>query len=461
MTRPLAVLCAATLLSACSLGPLYQAPETAMPAEWQTRVEGVGVWPDRRWWEGFRSVELDRVISDAITGNRDLSAAVQRIRQAEAQVRIAGAALAPALAGDAGAGRSWTQRGSAAGGGSASSSTYQAGLTANYQVDLFGGTAATAAAANAGLDASRFDRETVAITLRADVATTYFRLLSLRDRVRIAEETLELALDVLQLLERQRESGLSSDLETSQQRSAVAAQRGSIETLRLSERQTLDALAVLVGRAPQGFDVSGRSLGDLSLPPIAAGLPSDLLQRRPDIRKAEADLRAANLNVVAARAARFPSLNLNARSTLQAASLSAVVDGATLVSSIAGSLTAPIFDAGRLKSQEELSAARFQELAERYQGAILAALRDTEDALAATDASGRQYDLARIAYEQAREAYRIIDARFRAGTITFLNVLDAQRTVFQSSDALAQASLARYVGLVGLYKALGGGWEGP
>jgi NodT family efflux transporter outer membrane factor (OMF) lipoprotein len=442
-------------------------PRPPLPAAWDAagsvEAAGVGLWPDAQWWSGFGSAELDRLIAEAAANNSDLAAAAARIAQAEAQARIAGSYLLPTVGLGGDAGRSWTPNAVSRSGlsrASTMSSSYSTSLQAGYQVDLFGTNAADAEAARERLAASRYGREAVALTLHAQVANTFFQLLAVRDRLRYAMETLRIAEDVLGLLERQSRQGLSSDLEVAQQRSSVASQRAAIPALQQAERESLNALAVLLGRNPQGFRVETRSLLDLSIPPVRAGIPSQLLQRRPDIRQAEASLRAANLDTVASRAARFPTLDLTVRGGYQSAALSSLLDPAGLLYSLAGSLTAPLFTGGRLEAVEDLSAAQAREILQTYYGAILAALRDTENALGATSAAEEQQRFTAEAQSQAAEALRIVDARFRAGTVPFLNVLDAQRTVFQADDALVQATLARFNALVGLYAALGGGWNG-
>lgn len=465
---PMAALLAASLaLTGCDIGDAFVKPQTAAPAAWDAGNAGAGLWPDTTWWRDFGSNELDSLMTAAEAGNRDLGAALARIRQAEASAKIAGAALLPTLGADGGASRSWSPSSSA----SSSSNTQRAssgrivrnnfdvGLTAGYQVDLFGGNRAASDAALARLQSSRYDRETVMLTLHADLAASYFQLLSLRDRIRLAEDTLQNAQDVLNVLERQRQLGAASDLEVAQQRNSVATQRATIPLLRQSERETLTALALLLGRAPQGFSVAAQSLDDLRLPGVKAGLPSALLARRPDIRKAETDLLAANRDIAVAQAARLPSLDLTASGGLQSSALHTLLQPQSALYSIAASITAPLFQGGRLEGQEELNRARFAELAETYGKAAVTAFGDVEDALTGTANAAQRQAYVREAYDQAREAYRIVEARYRAGTVPFLNLLDAQRTVFQANDALAQAMLARFTALVDLYKALGGGWS--
>lgn len=471
--RLAAALIAALSATACSMVPEFSRPQVEIPQSWDSQRNATAdLWPSSLWWRGFGSPELDRLIAVGQQNNTDLRAALARIRQAEAQARISGASLYPTLGLEAGASRTRQGRGSLSSSTGLSSSSfagrsdhiirnsYSGNLAAGYQLDLFGANAASAEAALARLESSRFDREAVAITLHADIAANYFTLLALRDRIRLANETLRIAEDVLQVLERQRAAGASTDFEVAQQRSAVATQRATLAGLRQQERVALDALAVLLGRPPQGFQVAADSLNAATLPPVVAGLPSELLLRRPDLRKAEADLAAANFDIGAARAARFPSLDLTLRAGTQSSTTGMLLDPATMVYAMAASLTAPIFEGGRLEGQEDLSRARNAELIETYCGAILTAFRDTEDALSATAITAQQYAFAQEAFDQAREAYRIVESRFRAGTVDFINLLDAQRSVFAASDTLVQAYLSRFTAIIDLYQALGGGWDG-
>ena len=462
--RTATALFALTLLGACSLGPAYEKPQVETPARFDAgAAASADVWPDREWWRGFGSRELDALIAQGVDGNRNLRAAVARIRQAEAQARIAGADLYPSLSAglsDSRAKRAQTNPSSTTSRGGTGVTTWTGSLTASYQVDLFGENSATADAALTRLESSRFDRETVALTLVSDIASTYFQVLAVRERRRLSEETLANAESILELLVQRQRAGTVSDLEVAQQRAAVATQRAALPALLLSERQSLNALAVLLGRPPEQFGIETRTLADMRLPPVVAGLPSGLLERRPDLRKAESDLRAANFDIAAARAARFPSIALTADGGTVSGALSGLFGPGSFFYTLTASLTAPIFQGGRLQGQEDLSRARFEELIETYTQAVLAAFQDAENALSAVEQNGEQYNFSRAAYDQAREAYRLADVRFRVGTTDFLTLLEAQRSVFQAADAVAQAEAARYSALVGVYKALGGGWDG-
>jgi len=434
------------VLAGCAAPP---APQVETPAQWQAETADGQAWPEAGWWRGFDNAELSRLIDEAAAGNRNLKAAVARILQAQAQAKIAGASLWPSVSAGGSASRSDS-------GGRSS----QANVQAAYEIDLFGQNRANAAVALTRVDSSLFDRETVRITLFSDVATTYLQLLSVRDRLRLAEERLRIAEDLLALVEAQARIGTVSNLELSQQRAAIASQRAAIPGLRVSERQFIDALAVLLGRLPQGFDVTGRTLADLSIPAVAPGLPAALLERRPDLRKSESDLRANGFDVAAARAARLPSLQLTAQGGTSSRELSGLFERGTFFSSIAASLTAPLFAGNRLEGQEQASRARRMELAENYQQSVLSAFREVEDALTATTQNAVQYDFAQEAYAQSAEAYRLAELRYRAGTVNFQTVLNAQTAVIQAQETLIQSGLARLTAVVTLTKALGGGWDG-
>ncbi|MDX2142741.1 MAG: efflux transporter outer membrane subunit [Rhodospirillaceae bacterium] len=435
-------------------------PRIETPESWQEAESTAGVWPSQDWWQGFGSDELNQLIATAADNNRGLKAAVARILQAEAQAKVSGAATLPSVSAGGSLSRSDTDFSNANRPNAGATTRAQATLQASYQLDLFGQARANAASAAARVESSLYDRETVSITLLSDVATTYLQILAVRDRIRLAEERLKVAEDLLKLVEAQRRIGTISDLELAQQRAAIATQRAAIPALRVSERQSLDALAVLLGRLPQGFDVTARTLSDIGMPAIAAGLPSELLARRPDLRKTESDLRANGFDVAAARAARLPSIQLTAQGGTSSGALDDLFTSGTFFNSLAASLTAPVFLGNRLEGQEQAAAARRLELIETYRQNVLSAFRDVEDALSAARENAVQYGFAREAHEQSLQAYRLAELRYRAGTVNFQTVLDAQRGVLQSQEALVQSALGRFNAVIGLTQALGGGWDG-
>ena len=456
--RLAAALSALVGMSACA----SMTPPTIMPAEtWQgpTPLESAApaTFPDGAWWQRFQSEELSGLITAALNDNHGLKAAVARILQAEASAKIAGAALYPSVSAGFAAGRSVRQ---VPGGPDSAGSSYQGTLQAAYQLDLFGQVRNAAAAAAQRYQSSVFDRETVAITLVSSVSTAYLQTLSARERLQLTADRLKNAESILKLLEAQRRIGTLSDLELAQQRSALASQRAAIPALRLAERQSLDALAVLLGRNPQGFDVKARTLNEVTLPVVDAGIPSALLIRRPDLRRAESDLKAANFDVATARTARLPSIALTASGGSASGALADLFSTGTFFYSLGGSVAQSLFAGGRLQGQEQGARARYREVAANYEQAVIAAFSDVENALAAVDLNGQQFTLAREAADQADLAYRLAERRYRAGAVDFQTVLNAQNAAFQTQEAVVQNKLARFIAVIGLTQALGGGWDG-
>lgn len=421
--------------------------------------------PDKEWWSRFGNAELSQLVAEARANNHDLKATVARILQAEAQSFAAQSALLPSVDAGFSANRSERQGqtldtdGNAVGTNRVTSS-YSANLRASYQLDIFGQQRNAADAANQRFESSLYNGVTVEITLISNTITTYLQVLSARERLELAERRLKNAETILQLLETQRRIGSISDLELAQQRSAIANQRATIPALRLSERQSLNALAALVGRAPEGFTIAGRSLADIQLPEVGAGIPSDLLARRPDLRTAEANLKAANFDVAASKAARLPSFSLTAQGGSSSNLISELLSPGTLFWSMGGSAAQTLFAGGRLYNQERGAKANYRALLETYRQSALNALRDTENALTAVSENGRQYTLAQEAYTQAEYAYKLAELRYRAGAEPFQTMLTAQNSVFQTQESLVQTGLTRFTAVIGLTQALGGGWDG-
>jgi NodT family efflux transporter outer membrane factor (OMF) lipoprotein len=447
------------LLGACALRPPDRGPGPATLGRFAENGEAAAGWPGAGWWEGFGSAELDRFVKDALAANTDLAAAAARLRQADAQVRIAGAGLLPTLEADAGGGATRTSsEARPLGGGPSISNSYDAGLRAAWELDLWGRNRAALVSARASAAADLFDRDGVALTVASGVADTYFQVLSTRDRLRIAQANLDNARRVLQLVEVRVADGAATPLELAQQRTQVATQSATIPSLRQQERQAVNALALLLARPLDGFEVEAQSSRDLRPVPVQAGLPSDLLQRRPDIAAAEARLDAAAADVTAARTALYPSLNLTANAGVESNALRAILSRGNVIS-IGLSALAPIFEGGRLRAQVELSEAQRLELIEAYRGSVLEALADVEDALNAVRRTREREAALATAATEARRAFALAEAQYRAGAIGLLELLDTQRTLFSTEDSLASARFDRLSGLADLYRALGGGWS--
>jgi NodT family efflux transporter outer membrane factor (OMF) lipoprotein len=297
------------------------------------------------------------------------------------------------------------------------------------------------------------------LTLVSGVATSYFEVLSLRSRLGIARENLAIAERVRDLVSARVRNGAASSLDFSRQEATVLSQRAALLPLEQQERQTLAALAILLGRVPEGFNVAATGVADLAVPAINPGLPAELLVRRPDLASAEAQLAAANADLAVARAALLPSIQLTGSAGTASAALLSFASGGTSTIGLALSLFQPIFDGGRLRGQKSIAESREREVVENYRKAILAALKDVEDALVAASHQAQQEAVQQEVQAQSREALRLAEIRYREGADDLLTVLDAQRTLFNAQDQLAQLRRNRLEAAVSLYKALGGGWN--
>lgn len=447
--------------------------EPVLPGSWVGADPAAGsVAISAEWWRAFGSDEFSALVAVALEGSPDLAIAVERVRQAEAQVRIAGASLFPVLTGSAASTRRETRPDS---GPTLATDSTSATLSASYELDLWGRVGATVSAAQASLRASRYDRETARLTLLSGVASAYFQVLSLRGRLAIARGNIAIAERVYKVVDARVRHGAVSQLDLARQRTAVLSLRAGIPPLEQQERQTLAALALLVGRPLQGLmanrpmvseigtvpglPLNATSVAELAVPTPTPGLPADLLVRRPDLASAEAQLAAANANLAAARAALLPTIQLTGSAGLATVSLLSLTSAPTTTLSLGASLLQTIFDAGRLASQAELASSRERELVENYRRAILSALSDVESALVAASTTLEQERLQTLVRDQAQRALVLAEVRYRAGSDDLLTVLDAQRTLFSAEDQFAQLRLSRLQAAVSLYKALGGGWR--
>jgi len=431
----------------------YRRPAVAAPRVWLGTVPGSGPaeWPDREWWKGFQCSELDRLIASAQENNYDLKAAVARVEQSRASVRIAGAGLYPELTFNAGAGR-------AKAGDSGPVNAFSIGPLVDYEIDIWGRNRFTKDAAEAALQSSTYAQEVVRLTLTADVATTYFQALSLSDRIQVTRDNLANARKLLDLVEAQRRAGKVSGLEVARQRSQVATTEAAMPPLLQQLQVTRDSLAVLLGKNPDAVAVTQGSLRPLSLPAFTPGLPSELLERRPDIRRAEADLISANADIRAARAALFPSVSLSGQGGYASTKLSTLFEPGSGMYRFGVDLLASIFAGGRLSGQVELAKGRKEEMVAAYYQSIVSAFRDVEDALVGIEQFSAQEKAQQEAAVHAREAYRIAEIRYRLGGADFTTVLDAERTMLNAEAAVDPVRLARFTSFVGLFRALGGGW---
>jgi NodT family efflux transporter outer membrane factor (OMF) lipoprotein len=457
--RNLACMVCAALLAGCvaqSLAP----PQQDIPPAFENASASGGQWPAQEWYRDFGSDELDSFIDMAAKTNTDLAAARARVAQADARARQAGAAILPSV--DANATGNYLTGHSSQGSGH--EFDWSAMLSASYEVDFWGKNRATADSARLLAGASRADRDAVALTTLAGVANGYFQLLSLRERVAVAQANRDAAKQLLEVVQARFDVQIASPIDLATQKAAFDVAQIAMSDLQQAEVEARTALSILLGQAPEHFEVKGQPLDSLREPTVAAGLPSELLTRRPDVLLAESNLQAGHADLNAARAALFPSLSLTASGGVQNPALPATVltiPGVGPSLALGANLVQPIFDHGRLKAQRDEVQARNLELLSAYRASIIAALGDVENALAAIRHldQAREYQVENVA--QSERAFEGAKARYQAGSVDFLTLLEAQRTLYAARDQFIQFKLARLQALVGLCKALGGGWSQP
>ncbi len=460
--RWLAALCMVAGSAGCILTQDLPDPALDIPHGYKAaRLVDPDAPPTLDWWRGFRSPELTTLMEEAQKVNLDIAAAVARFVQADAQARIAGAALLP-TAGMGGSETYSRTSGSSASGlsiGGREVVNYSASLNASYQLDFWGQNRDAAQAAEETAIANRFDRDVVALTTLTTVANAYFQVLASQDRIRTAQNNIASATRILEAIQQRRQAGTGTDLDVAQQEAVLANQKALVPPLRQTLAQNVNALATLVSRPPESVRVAGGSLNQIGSPRVTPGLPSELLTQRPDIRRQEAQLASATANVGSARAQFFPSIQLTGQGGYQSTSLVSLFQPHATFFNVVGSLTQPIFDGGKILGNFEFNKARQDELLQTYRKTVVSAFADVDNALVAIKQTTEKLRLQRQVVAASRRAFQLSEQQLRAGTADIVTVLNTQLTLFQAEDSLWQAALARLLAIVSLYQALGGGWE--
>jgi outer membrane protein, multidrug efflux system len=470
-------------LFGCAVGPDFHKPETKMPAAWDglnaslpSQKTVISPQPVElvEWWKSFDDPVLTSLIERALRSNLDLRLAEARIRQARGAVGIATAGFWPEVDANAsylqsGAGGSTnTSGGSGASGGqvfivsgSSVRNIFRAGLDASWELDFFGGTRRNIEAAKADYQAALEDRRGVLITLVADVGTTYANLRQFQKQIEIARNNLKAQLHTAEITRKRHEAGFVGGLDVANAQAQAATTGSLIPVLETSARSAIYSLSILLALEPAALEqeLSTEQPIPATPPEVPVGLPSDLLRRRPDIRKAEAQLHAATARIGVATADLFPKFSLTGSFGFSASDVTALGNWSSRVWSWGPSVTWPVFDAGRIRWNIEVQNAVQEQALLTYEQAILASLKDVDTALVAYAKELQHNKLIATAVENNRTAVDLSMKLYVEGKADFLNVLNAQRSLFVTEDALAQSTNNLITDLIALYKALGGGWE--
>ncbi len=446
------------------LGPEYSRPPLATPARFQHAATTAAYLERDKWWLDFGDRRLDELVQEALAHNLELKKAAARVLELKARFSEAGSYLYPSLGLEAQAKRQQSLDLSANLPPSLRSErrteTYNLSLAAGYEVDLWGKLSLGAQAAWQELLAARENRRTVAQTLVAQVVSAYLNQQALERRLALSSQSIQAVETSLAVVESRYRHGLTSVLDLTQARRTLAQARALKPSLRLELARVQQKLALLLGRYPRTGPARSQPVDYFPhLRPVPPGLPSGLLERRPDLRAAEARLRALNARVGQALAARFPSLKLTGAFGYSSRALGALFNPAGELWNLAAGLTQPIFDAGRLESRQEAAQARLEQGKAAYAQAVLNAFKEVEEALVTRRELMERHRLLGRALADAVATQDTASERYQRGLTDYLRVLEAMRVRYEIEDSLILLELAILTNRVSLYRALGGGWD--
>jgi len=445
-------------LAACSVGPDYEQPDIAMPERWLIDTSEAQQLVNTQWWSQFQDPVLDALVNQALLNNRDVRIAAARIEQFAAQLNITRADYYPQVGYGARVDRQGVQDQAVVPGFNDSiTDTYQATLNASWELDIWGRVRRASEAARAELWGAEEVRRTALLSLVSSVATSYVGLRRLDRQLEIAIDTRDARAEALKLFELQFLGGVIGDLELAQVRSQYEQAAAVVPGIERQIAQLENALSVLLG-SPPGPIARGRSIDKLTLAQIPAGIPSQLLERRPDLRAAEQQLIAANARIGVAKAAYFPSISLTGLAGFASGDLASWFNQESRVWGTGGDLFGSIFAGGRIKGSVVQATAVRKEALFNYQQAILDALREVEDALIQVQKASEQLVIEQRQVDALINYSRLAKLRYDNGYTSYIEVLDAQRSLFNAQLNYVNTQNDVFIGLINSYKAMGGGW---
>ena len=461
------------LLSGCAVGPEYVRPEaTEIPSnyqvvrsEWKVAVPSANV-PKGKWWEIFGDSVLNNLEDEALSANQSLSAAAARFEQARAQANVAFSGLFPNIGVGVTAthqhdseNRPVSNTGKAAG-HAYTYNNFTVPFDLNWELDLWGRVRRQVEAARANVQASADELESVRLAITCEVAADYFTLRALDADRQYLDSTIQVYRRALQLVKNRRAGGLVSDLDVAQAETVLRTAEAQGPDDELQRQKFQDALAVLTGRNASLFHLAEMPL-DTVPPVIPPGIPSELLERRPDVAAAERHMAAANANIGVATAAFFPTVSLGAVAGFQSTNASTLFNAPSGLWAVGASLFQPLFEGGKLNAQLSLAKGAYAQSVADYRQSVLSAFADVEDNLAAQRFLGEQYQANLSAFKSATRQLEIADNQYRAGLVSYLNVSSAQTTALGLQRVVNRLRGERFVAAIALIKSIGGGWQNP
>ena len=463
-------------LAGCTLGPDFVRPEVAADAGYSTHnltttaradidaggaaqrlIAGMDI--PGQWWTLFRSPELNALVEEALRANPDISAAQAALRQANEQVYVDQASLFPVLNGNLSKTR---QKVSGTTSGTASSpilTLSSASLSVSYAPDVFGGTRRQIESSTAQAEYQRFQLEATYLTLSTNVVNTAVSLASLRDQIAATGQIIQLQSDQLDLLQAQRRLGAIADTDVLTQQTALAQTRATLAPLQKQLAQTRNQLMAYLGRFPNQDKGERFNLASLHLPQeLPVSLPSAIVEQRPDVRSAQAQLHEASANIGVAVANQLPQFSITGSLGSTVASGSPLFSAGSGVWSLAGAIAQPLFDAGALEHRKRAAVAAYDQSAAQYRGTVLAAFQDVANVLRALEADAEALKQQVAAEQSAQASLALVQAQYRLGAVAYINLLTAQQTYQNTVLSRVQAQAVRYSDTAALFQALGGGW---
>ena len=445
-------------VAACTTGPAYRAPEDEAPAAYRFADGGEARFPAAGWWTLFGDAELDRHIEAVLQANLNLTLALARFDESRALLGVTRADELPSVAFDPLAARARTSGTVSNRLPALDTTLYRVPFDAAYEIDLWGRVRHSVAAAQAQLQGSADAIAAMRLALSADAASTYFSIRSSDREIDVLERTLGLRRDALQLAERRAHAGTVGDLDVVRARADLAQTEADLIDSRRRRELAQHALAVLEDRNAISFELPAR-LFDTPIPQIPAGLPADLLRRRPDVAQNERALKAANERIGIAEAAFFPSIRLTASAGVASNDLSNVLDKPSEIWSIGPSLVLPVFDGGRNRGNLEAAQARYRQAEALYRSSVLGAFRETQDGLSDVAYLRERGNSLHAAAVASTQAAKISRSRYDRGLVGYFEVVESERIALATQRAEIQNDQQRLVAAVSLIKALGGGWS--
>ncbi|NOS80195.1 MAG: efflux transporter outer membrane subunit [Nitrospira sp.] len=477
------VMLAALILSSCVQGKDYQRPPVEIPDGWSRIAKDSDTskttdqQPEAEWWKAFQNEELSGLIERALQQNHDVKRAIARVLEGRASVMSAAAGLYPQVNLSSSYSNIAVSENTFAGLGLATGQQarpqtfatpgtnfdlWNSALDLRWEMDFWGRIRRGREAAMADSQAIEQDARAVALTLVGDVGQSYFRIRELDEQLDIAQRTLAVRQEYLEIIRKRASVGLASEFDVKRTEVLVAEAGGLIPDLARIRTVESHRLEVLIGMSPGSLDLHSKPLSAVVVQPnIPVGLPSQLLERRPDILQAEATLVASNARIGQARAYFFPTLSITGQGGLQSAEFSNWFTGNSSNYSIGPSIILPIFQGGTNLARLDSAESRHVQMLENYQQTILQAFREVADLLTSLSARAEQLARQREQLSAAQEAMRLADIRYRKGLVNYLDVLDAQRTALGAETQLVLTERTRLTDMVSLFKALGGGWTSP